>query len=91
MTRIGEKKRTKGKTSRNRRRAAYPWQALHEPEDFAVDPSQAGPKTVVVSCHYCGYSPSKVPEDGVCPKCGGRSWERFCLSDKLHPNGALTN
>ncbi len=54
-------------------------------EHFNVPPSLAGPKSVFVTCHYCGYGPAKIPTGGVCPKCGGHSWERFCLSDKLHP------
>lgn len=53
---------------------------------FRVPPSLAGPKRVFVSCHYCGYGPSVVPPDGVCPKCGGHSWERYALSARLVPD-----
>ena len=56
-----------------------------EPLEFRVDPSDAGPKRVFVTCHYCSYSPDIVPADGICPKCGGRSWERFALSARLLP------
>lgn len=34
---------------------------------------------VFVTCHYCSYSPPNVPPNGVCPKCGGHSWERYAL------------
>ena len=50
---------------------------------FRVPPSMATEKRVFVACHYCGYGPPTVPEDGVCPKCGGRSWERFALAAKF--------
>ena len=54
--------------------------------DFRVPPSKAGPKRVFVCCHYCSYDPATVPTDGVCPKCGGHSWERFALHAKLVPD-----
>ena len=54
---------------------------------FRVPPSLAGPKRVFVSCHYCGYGPPTVPASGVCPKCGGHSWERYALSARLVPKG----
>jgi len=54
---------------------------------FRVPPSQAGPKRVFLNCHYCGYEPSVVPDSGVCPKCGGHSWERFTVSARLLPKG----
>jgi rubrerythrin len=54
--------------------------------DFRVPPSLAGPKRVFVACHYCGYGPSVVPADEVCPKCGGHSWERYALSTRLLPD-----
>ena len=44
------------------------------------------PKRVFVTCHYCAYSPpGGVPIGGVCPKCGGSSWERYALAEKLVP------
>lgn len=53
---------------------------------FRVPPSKAMPKRVFLICHYCGYSPSgDVPESGMCPKCGGFSWERFALAEPLVP------
>lgn len=59
---------------------------------FRVPPSQAGPKSVFVTCHYCGYSPSgEVPTGGMCPKCGGYSWERFALSRRLLPETVVSD
>ena len=53
---------------------------------FRVAPSDSGPKIVFLECHYCGYSATDgLPESGICPKCGGSSWERFALSRKLVP------
>ena len=53
---------------------------------FRVPPSSAGPKKVFLNCHYCGYAPPhELPDGGVCPKCGGSSWERFALSTYLLP------
>jgi hypothetical protein len=53
---------------------------------FCVPPSLARPKRVFVNCHYCGYQPAgDVPEDGLCPKCLGHSWERFTLPEPLVP------
>jgi len=54
---------------------------------FRVPPSLAGPKRVFLTCHYCGYDPKVVPENGTCPKCGGHSWERYTLSARLVPKG----
>jgi len=66
-----------------RRRARF---APDEAAAFRVAPSDAMPKRVFVLCHYCGYSPhGKVPAGGVCPKCGGRSWERYALAEALVP------
>ncbi len=48
-----------------------------------VPPSMSGLKRVFVTCHYCGYSPSRVPQSGVCPKCTGHSWERFTLPVRI--------
>ena len=56
---------------------------------FRVDPSLARPKVVFTNCHYCGYSPDDVPSSGICPKCGGSSWERFALSSRLVPEHML--
>jgi hypothetical protein len=51
---------------------------------FRVAPSLAGPKLVLLNCHYCGYDPpDHLPLSGVCPKCGGSSWERFTVSKRL--------
>lgn len=53
---------------------------------FRVDPSDSGPKVVFLECHYCGYSAEDgLPPSGICPKCGGSSWERFALSRRLVP------
>ena len=53
---------------------------------FRVPPSKATPKRLFISCHYCSYSPDRgVPKSGVCPKCGGSSWERYALSRRLVP------
>jgi len=56
-----------------------------EMADFRVPPSLAGPKCVFLTCHYCGYDPPTVPPGGLCPKCGGHSWERYALSARLVP------
>ena len=56
---------------------------------FRVPPSLAGPKCVFLTCHYCGYDPPVVPTNGMCPKCGGHSWERYALSARLVPKGYL--
>ena len=52
---------------------------------FRVPPSQAQPKAVFTCCHYCGYDPEVIPENGTCPKCGGHSWERNAISVRLLP------
>jgi rubrerythrin len=52
---------------------------------FRIEPSKARPKKIFLNCHYCGYSPDAVPAGGSCPKCGGRSWERFALARPLIP------
>ena len=54
--------------------------------EFRVPPSQAQPKAVFTSCHYCGYDPGTIPADATCPKCGGHSWERNAISVKLLPH-----
>lgn len=54
-------------------------------DQFPVPPSLSRPKRVFVNCHYCGYSPPEVPPNGLCPKCGRYSWERFALSIKVLP------
>ena len=28
-----------------------------------------------VICHYCSYTPLRIPAGGMCPKCGSHSWE----------------
>jgi len=53
--------------------------------EFRVPPSQAQPKAVFTTCHYCGYDPGVIPLDAACPKCGGHSWERNAISVKLLP------
>lgn len=57
-------------------------------EHFRVPPSLAGPKVVFLWCRACGYAPATVPPGGVCPKCGGHSWERYALSARLVPPAA---
>ena len=47
-----------------------------------VPASQTTPKRVFLTCRYCAYSPPTIPPDGVCPKCGGGSWQRYALSAK---------
>ncbi len=54
--------------------------------EFRVPPSQAQPKAVFTTCHYCGYDPGVIPADAACPKCGGHSWERNAISVKLLPH-----
>jgi len=57
---------------------------------FRVAPSNSMPKKVFVNCHYCGYSPGNgIPASGLCPKCGGSSWERFALAKRLIPPNML--
>jgi len=70
-----------------RRAAGRPVAAVRPSKacDFPVPPSVAGPKRVFLNCHYCGYSPSTVPADLLCPKCGGHSWERFAIPTRLLP------
>ncbi len=74
---------------RGRRRRGQPHFAQRGPGDggrFPVPPSLSRPKRVFVICHYCGYGPDgDVPGDGLCPKCGGHSWERFALPEPLVP------
>jgi len=53
--------------------------------EFRVPPSQAQPKHVFTTCHYCGHDPGVIPADTVCPKCGGHSWERNAISVRLLP------
>jgi len=53
--------------------------------EFRVPPSQAQPKHVFTTCHYCGYDPGVIPADATCPKCGGHSWERNAISVRLLP------
>lgn len=53
---------------------------------FRVPPSLARPKRMFIWCRACSYSPpGDVPVGGVCPKCGGGAWERFCLPEPLVP------
>lgn len=61
---------------------------MNEAARFRVPPSLSGPKRVFLNCHYCAYGPPVVPSDGICPKCGGHSWERFAVSERLLPQGA---
>jgi rubrerythrin len=49
-------------------------------------PSTAGEKRVFLTCHYCGYGPDVVPADGMCPKCGGHSWERYAVLRRYLPD-----
>lgn len=52
-----------------------------------MPPSDSMPKRVFILCHYCSYDPpGDVPESGVCPKCGGSSWERYALAEPLVPS-----
>ena len=78
----------RGTDSRRRREQPQyaPQKSLTTGERFRVPPSLSMPKVVFVICHYCGYGPSgDVPDGGVCPKCGGQSWERFALAEPLVP------
>ncbi len=79
---------TKARTPKTKpaRRRGEPHFATGGSEEFRVPPSDSTPKRVFVICHYCGYSPEgDVPADGVCPKCGRYSWERFALAEPLLP------
>ena len=82
-----ERKRHPGPVRPDRRhRPHFSQQNATEWADrFPVPPSQAMPKRVFVLCHYCGYGPNDVPPGGLCPKCGGHSWERFALAEPLVP------
>ena len=82
-SRTGRFRKRKGKVHPNSPAARRDGEAWR----FPVPPSQAGPKQVFVTCHYCGYSPPEVPDGGKCPKCGSYSWERFALSRKLLAKG----
>ena len=75
------RRRKVGRVSRRR-----PHFARGQTVEFRVPPSDSMPKRVFVLCHYCGFTPSgDVPGDGVCPKCGGSSWERYALAEALVP------
>ena len=79
----------RSKTTRGRRADRSPRMQPNRPGpsprpiQFRVPPSMATEKRVFLCCHYCGYSPPDVPVDGICPKCGGHSWERYALPVKL--------
>lgn len=49
------------------------------------DPYRNIVRRELILCHYCGYSPSRIPGDGVCPKCGKTGWERSVVSRRLVP------
>ena len=44
---------------------------------FNEGPDSAVPddSLAFVICHYCSYTPLRIPDGGVCPKCGSHSWE----------------
>jgi rubrerythrin len=50
-----------------------------------IDPYRNAVRKELILCHYCGYSPSKIPADGMCPKCGKGAWERSVVSLRLVP------
>lgn len=50
-----------------------------------IDPYRNAVRKELILCHYCGYSPSKIPADGMCPKCGRGAWERSVVSLRLIP------
>ena len=53
---------------------------------FRVPPSLSRPKRMYLNCPYCGFEPpNDLPPLGLCPKCGGHSWERFTLAEALVP------
>ena len=88
MLPASHKNKTAGKRGSGRGRKRRPARESAEWQ-HQVPPSMATPKRVFVLCHYCSYSPSEeVPVTGVCPKCGGHSWERFALSVKLLAQGS---
>jgi len=76
---------SKAKASRRVKEWVYP----KDPDAgrFRVPPSLSRPKRVFVCCRGCGGEVPDVPADGVCPKCGGHSWERYALSVHLLPKG----
>ncbi|MBN1555419.1 MAG: hypothetical protein JXA11_11795 [Phycisphaerae bacterium] len=53
--------------------------------DAWIDPYRKALTRKLILCHYCGYGPSKIPADGVCPKCGMGSWEYSVVSQRLLP------
>lgn len=53
--------------------------------DVWVDPYRHAVRKELILCHYCGYSPSKIPVDGMCPKCGRSAWERTIVTRRLVP------
>lgn len=50
-----------------------------------VDPYRGAVRKELILCHYCGYGPSHIPADGMCPKCGRCAWERSVVSLRLIP------
>ena len=37
-------------------------------------------------CHQCGFEPADESPPKICPKCGGRSWERATVPGSLRDN-----
>ncbi len=57
----------------------------HTDDDGWDDPYRAANRREIILCHYCGYGPSKIPADGMCPKCGRCAWEFSVVSQRLIP------
>ncbi len=84
----GRKRQAAGTAARGGRGSLPPpagGRRRREEDRFRVPPSLATPKKVFLCCPACGYDPDILPESGVCPKCGGHSWERYTLSRRLLP------
>ena len=82
--RSGKRGRSTRKRS-TRRAVANLGKKIPDEQRFRVPPSLSMPKRVFLCCPYCGYDPSVIPDSGVCPKCGGHTWQRYTLSPRVLP------
>lgn len=74
-----------GGRSRPHHQAPFRRQRRENDGSAWVDPYRNAVRKELILCHYCGYSPSKIPADGMCPKCGRSAWERSVVSLRLIP------